>query len=72
MDEDDIRDYEDQRFVPPSSDDIVPPRSTVQLGPYARFLADMPDWIAMSQGEYTKAFDALGQLHAEEGGSHAV
>jgi hypothetical protein len=59
MDEDDIRDYEDQTFVPPSSDDIVPPRSTAQLGPYSRFLADMPDWIDMSQGEYTKAFDAL-------------
>jgi hypothetical protein len=57
MDEDDMRDFEDQNFIPPSSDDVVPPSAL--LGPYARFLADMPDWIGMSQGEYTKALDAL-------------
>ena len=49
MDEDEMRDFEDQKLVPPSA----------LLGPYARFLADMPDWIGMSQGEYTKALDAL-------------
>jgi hypothetical protein len=52
MDADDLRNFEDQ-----FSD--VPPRSTVKFGPYARFLANMPDWINMSQDDFTKAFAAL-------------
>ncbi len=52
MDADDMRDYMDQ-------DPNVPPTSTANLGPYARFLADMPDWNDMSQANYAKAFEAL-------------
>jgi hypothetical protein len=40
-------------------DYLVPPTSTANLGPYARFLADLPDWSDLSQSEYTKAFEAL-------------
>ncbi len=54
MNADDLRDYQDQ-------DPHVPPSSTANLrvGPYARFLANMPDWNDMSQGNYAQAFDAL-------------
>jgi hypothetical protein len=37
MGTDDMRDYLDQ-------DPDVPATSTANLGPYARFLADLPDW----------------------------
>ncbi len=52
MDADDMRDYLDQ-------DPDIPPTSTANLGPYACFLADSPDWSDMSQVDYTKAFEAL-------------
>ncbi len=42
MDFDDLRDFEDQ-------DPQVPPSSTTNVGPYARFLTNMPDWTDMSQ-----------------------
>jgi hypothetical protein len=29
------------------------------LGPYARFLADLPEWSDLSQNANTKAFEAL-------------
>ncbi len=46
-----MRDYLDQ-------DPDVPPTSTANLGPYARFLADLPDWSDLSQSDYTKAFES--------------
>jgi hypothetical protein len=53
MDADDIRDYLDQaRYF---SD------FTANLGPYARFLADLPDWSDFFQSDYTKACEALPQ-----------
>ena len=52
MDADDLRDFEDQ--CPQA-----PPRSTANVGPYARFLANMPDWTDMSQETFNKAFLAL-------------
>ena len=52
MDPDDLRDFEDQ-------DPHVPPSSTANVGPYARFLANMPDWTDMSQDAFNKAFSAL-------------
>ena len=57
MDPDDLRDFEDQ-------DPHVPPSSTANVGPYARFLANMPDWTDMSQDAFKKAFSAL-QLPSE-------
>ena len=51
MDADDLRDYLEQ--------DILPPHSAPATGPYARFLANMPDWINMTQDEYTKSWEAL-------------
>jgi hypothetical protein len=52
MDADDMHDYLNQ-------DLDVPPTSTANLGPYSRFLADLPDWSDLSQSDYTKAFEAL-------------
>jgi hypothetical protein len=52
MDNDEMRDYLDQ-------DPYFPPTSTANLGPYARFLADLPDWSDLSQNDYSKAFKAL-------------
>ena len=52
MDADDLRNFEDQFHQ-------VPPRSTANVGPYARFLANMPDWTDMSQETFNKAFLAL-------------
>jgi len=52
MDADDQRDFLDQ-------DPHVPPTSSANLGPYARFLADMPDWTEMSEDYYIKAFEKL-------------
>jgi hypothetical protein len=56
MDSDELRDYEDQD--PPVT---VPsgPTSTANLGPYARFLHDLPDYFNMTHQEYTKANEAL-------------
>jgi hypothetical protein len=51
MDADDLRDYLEQ--------DIVPPQRHPATGPYASFLASMPDWINMTQDEYTKSWEAL-------------
>jgi hypothetical protein len=42
MDADDMRNYLDQ-------DIDVPPTSTANLGLYARFLADLPDWSDLPQ-----------------------
>jgi hypothetical protein len=52
MDADDMREYVDQ-------DLDVPPTSTANLGPYAHFLADLPDWSDLSQSDFTEAFEAL-------------
>ena len=52
MDADDQRDFLDQ-------DPHVPPTSSANLGPYARFLADMPDWTEMSEDDYIKALKKL-------------
>jgi hypothetical protein len=50
MDADDMR--EDQ-------DPDVPQTSTANIGSYACFLADLPNWSDLSQSDYTKAFEAL-------------
>jgi hypothetical protein len=47
IDADDMRDYLDQN---------IPSTSTANLVPFARFLADLPDW-----SDYTKACEALPQ-----------
>ena len=47
MDEDELRDYMDQ-------DPGIPPTSTTDFRPYARFL-QMPDYSDMTQEEFTKA-----------------
>ncbi len=52
MDADDLCYFED-RFP-----DVLP-RSTINFGPYARFLANMPDWNNMSQDDFNKACAAL-------------
>jgi hypothetical protein len=52
MDADEMRDYEDQ-------DPHVPPTSTANLGPYARFLQNLPDYNDMTQEEFDMAFVAL-------------
>ena len=52
MDADDQRDFLDQ-------DPHVPPISSANLGRYARFLADMPDWTEMSEDYCIKAFEKL-------------
>ncbi len=36
-----------------------PPRSTVKVGPYAPFLANMPNWNDVSQENFNKEFAAL-------------
>jgi hypothetical protein len=48
MDSDELRNYEDQ-------DPHVRPNSTVtaNLGPYARFLHDLPDYINMTEEGYS-------------------
>jgi hypothetical protein len=51
MDADDMRDYIEQ--------DILAPRAAQAAGPYARFLANMPDWINMTQEEYIKCWEAF-------------
>jgi hypothetical protein len=52
MDADDMCYYLDQ-------DLDVPPTSSANLGPYACFFADLPDWSDLSKSDYTKAFEAL-------------
>ncbi len=47
-----MRDYEDQ-------DPHIPPTSTAKLGPYARFLQNLPDYNDMTQEEFDNAFEAL-------------
>ena len=54
MDADDLRDYEDQL---PS----IQPTSPADLGPYARFLQSMPDYLDMTQEQFTRAVDTLPQ-----------
>jgi hypothetical protein len=49
MDADDLRDYLEQ--------DILPPQRPAATGPYASYLASMPDW--MPQHEYNKSWEAL-------------
>ena len=61
MDADDLRDYEDQL---PS----IQPTSPADLGPYARFLQSMPDYLDMTQEEYTRAVDKLPQGSHPGGG----
>ncbi len=51
IDADDLRDYLEQ--------DIVPPQRPPAIGPYASFLASMPDWINMTQDENNKSWEAL-------------
>ena len=51
MDADGLRDYLEQ--------DIVPPHLPPGTGPYASYLACMPDWIDMTQDEYNKSWEAL-------------
>ena len=45
MDADDLRDYADQLDIQPTS--------PADLGPYARFLQSMPDYLDMTQEEFT-------------------
>jgi hypothetical protein len=52
MDADEMRDFEDQ-------DPHSPLTSSANLGPYARFLQNLPDFINITQEEYDKAFQAL-------------
>jgi hypothetical protein len=52
MNTDDLFDFDDQYPHVPSS-------STANVGPSARFLANMPDWTDMSQNAFNKAFSAL-------------
>ena len=52
MDADERRDFEDQ-------DPHIPPTTTADLGPYARFLQNLPDYNDMTQAEFNKAFEAL-------------
>ena len=56
MDADDLRDYEDQLELP-----SIQPTSPADLGPYARFLQSMPDYLDMTQEELTRAVDTLPQ-----------
>ena len=51
MDTDDLRDYLDQ--------DMLPPQHAPAAGSYARFLANMSDWINMTQHEFIKSWEAL-------------
>ena len=51
MDADDLRDYLEQ--------DIVPHQLPPATGPYASYLARMPDWMNMTQDEYNKSWEAL-------------
>ena len=51
MDADDLKDYLEQ--------DIVPHQLPPATGPYASYLARMPDWINMTQDEYNKSWEAL-------------
>ncbi len=50
MDADKLRDFLEQ--------DILPPQHA-PAGPYARFLANMPDWMNMTQEEYNKSWEVL-------------
>ena len=52
MDSDEMRDYEDQ-------DPHIPPTSTTNLGPYARFLQNLHEYNDMTQEEINKALEAL-------------
>jgi hypothetical protein len=54
MDADDLRDYLQQ--------DIVPPQLPPATGPYASYLARMPNWINMTQDEYNKFWERLHYL----------
>ena len=50
MDADDLRDFLEQAILP---------HHAPATGPYARFLASMPDWMNMTQEEYNKSWEAL-------------
>ena len=52
MDADERRDFEDQ-------DPHIPPTPTSDLGPYARFLQNLPDYNYMTQEKFDKAFEVL-------------
>jgi hypothetical protein len=39
-------------------DPHVPPTTTANLGPYARFLENMPDFVSLTQEEYNTSFQA--------------
>ena len=49
MDADDLNDFADQN----------PNVSTANIGPYARYLSNVPNWADMSQDDFNKAFAAL-------------
>ncbi len=51
MDADDLRDYLEQ--------EIVPPQLPAATGPFASYLAHMPDWINMTHDKYNKSWEAL-------------
>ncbi len=51
MDADDLRDYLEREILPQQ----LPPAT----GPYASYLASMPDWINMTQDEYNKSWEAF-------------
>ena len=52
MDADERRDYEDQ-------DPHIPPTSTADLGRYASFLQNLPDYNDVTQEEFNTALEAL-------------
>ena len=52
MDADELRDYEDKH-------PHIPLTSTANLGSYACFLQNLPDYNEMTQEEYDNAFEAL-------------
>ena len=52
MDADEMCNYGDQ-------DPHIRPTSTANLGPYACFLQNLPDYNDMTQEEFDKAFEAL-------------
>ncbi len=52
MDADELHDFEDQ-------DPHIPRPYAADLGPYARFLQNLPDYNDMTQEEFDKAFEAL-------------
>ena len=59
MDADELRDFENQ-------DPHIPRPSAADLGPYARFLQNLPDYNDMTQEEFDKAFEAQDQRRSCE------